>query len=150
MTPIVFETTESFLLSQILASFAGLFGGLSLSFFWQPKRLHQHGPVSAGVIISSISVGAAFALGGLVSGWLGMNFNQAVNAMGLGYGLGVVSVGMIAWLANFFNRREDDDILEIAEELQRAAFGFNKKHQHTPLKKPRSRTRMKPDTGDKP
>lgn len=31
------------MLSQGLAALAGLFGGLSVSFFWQPKKLHQHG-----------------------------------------------------------------------------------------------------------
>lgn len=44
------------LLSQCLAALAGLFGGLSVSFFWQPKKLHQHGRLAAGVIIGAISV----------------------------------------------------------------------------------------------
>lgn len=127
MATVALEPTQSFLISQILAAFSGLFGGLSISFFWQPKKLHQHGRLSAGLIICSISVAATFALGGLVSRWLGMNFDQADNAMGLGYGLGIVSVGVIAWLANFFNRREDSDILEVAGELKRVARGLRQK-----------------------
>lgn len=127
MAAVMLESSQSFLISQILAAFSGLFGGLSISFFWQPKKLHQHGRLSAGLIICSISVAATFALGGLVSRWLGMNFSQADNAMGLGYGLGIVSVGVIAWLANFFNRREDSDILEIAGELKRVARGLRAK-----------------------
>ncbi|AVF37489.1 hypothetical protein BV494_18080 [Rahnella sikkimica] len=138
------ESSQSFLISQILAAFSGLFGGLSISFFWQPKKLHQHGRLSAGLIICSISVAATFALGGLVSRWLGMNFDQADNAMGLGYGLGVVSVGVIAWLANFFNRREDSDILEVAGELKRAARGLRARGSTAALvpatKSPRKRT----------
>lgn len=127
MAAVMLESSQSFLISQILAAFSGLFGGLSISFFWQPKKLHQHGRFSAGIIICSISVAATFALGGLVSRWLGMNFDQADNAMGLGYGLGVISVGVIAWLANFFNRREDSDILEVAGELKRVARGLRTK-----------------------
>lgn len=144
MAPIVLEATANLLLNQVLAAFAGLFGGLSISFFWQPKKLHQHGRFSAGMIISSISVAATFALGGLVSRWLGMNFNEADNAMGLGYGLGVISVGVIAWLANFFNRREDSDILEVAGELKRVARGLRKKSEPLPKKAPRSRTPRQP------
>ena len=143
MATVVLESSQSFFISQLLAAFAGLFGGLSISFFWQPKKLHQHGRLSAGLIICSISVAATFALGGLVSRWLGMNFDQADNAMGLGYGLGIVSVGVIAWLANFFNRREDSDILEVAGELKRAARGLRTKGAQvasaSPAKSPRRR-----------
>lgn len=140
MTAAIVDPVSHFFISQILAAFAGLLGGLSISFFWQPRKLHRHGRFSAGLIIGSISVGATFALGGIVSRWLGMNFREADTAMGLGYVLGAVSVGVIAWLANFFNRREDDDILEIAGELKRAARGVSK---------PRMRPRViKKPTGD--
>ncbi|CCK06270.1 FIG00554639: hypothetical protein [Cronobacter sakazakii 696] len=105
------------LLSQCLAALAGLFGGLSVSFFWQPKKLHQHGRLAAGVIIGAISVSTTFTLGGFISHWLGMNFRDSDIAMGIGYFVGALSVGMIAWVANFFNRREGHDILQVAGEL---------------------------------
>ncbi len=89
------------LLSQCLAALAGLFGGLSVSFFWQPKKLHQHGRLAAGVIIGAISVSTTFTLGGFISHWLGMNFRDSDIAMGIGYFVGALSVGMIAWVANF-------------------------------------------------
>ncbi|WP_312691156.1 hypothetical protein [Kosakonia sp.] len=111
------------LLSQGLAALAGLFGGLSVSFFWQPKKLHQHGRLAAGVIIGAISVSTTFTLGGFIARWLGMNFKDSDIAMGIGYFVGAISVGMIAWLANFFNRREGHDILQVAGELKRAARG---------------------------
>lgn len=89
------------LLSQCLAALAGLFGGLSVSFFWQPKKLHQHGRLAAGVIIGAISVSTTFTLGGFISHWLGMNFRDSDIAMGIGYFVGALSVGMIAWVAIF-------------------------------------------------
>ncbi|WP_380184519.1 hypothetical protein [Kalamiella sp. sgz302252] len=144
MNPAMLEPGQSFFINQLLAAFAGLFGGLSISFFWQPRKLHQHGRLSAGIIIGSISVAATFALGGLVSRWLGMNFNQADNAMGLGYGLGIVSVGVIAWLANFFNRREDSDILEVAGELKRVARGLRKKNELADKRSPRGKPVRQP------
>lgn len=108
-------------ISQCLAALAGLFGGLSVSFFWQPKKLHQHGRLMAGIIIGAISVSMTITLGRLITRWLGMNFSDSDIAMGMGYVIGAFSVGLIAWLANFFNRREGRDILEVAGELKRAA-----------------------------
>lgn len=91
------------------------------------------------MIIGSISVGATSALGGIVSRWLGMNFNEADTAMGLGYVVGAVSVGVIAWLANFFNRREDSDIIEVAGELKRVARGIKTRMPSGQLKATRTR-----------
>lgn len=129
------------MLSQGLAALAGLFGGLSVSFFWQPKKLHQHGRLAAGVIIGAISVSTTFTLGGFIARWLGMNFKDSDIAMGIGYFIGAISVGMIAWLANFFNRREGQDILQVAGELKRAARGVNA----TPS---RRRAPRRPKSGD--
>ncbi|AGN83897.1 hypothetical protein [Enterobacter sp. R4-368] len=114
------------LLSNWLAALAGLFGGLSVSFFWQPKKLYQRGRLTAGIIIGGISVSTTFTLGGIISQWLGMNFTDKDTAMGIGYFIGSISVGMVAWLANFFCHREERDILQVAGELKRAARGVNK------------------------
>jgi len=97
---------------------AGFFGGLSISFFWQPKKLHQHGKLAAGAIIGGISVAAAFALGGVVANQLGININEADTALGIGYCIGVLSVGVISLIANFFDKREGQDILQVAQELK--------------------------------
>ena len=44
---------------------------------------------------------------------------------------------MIAWLANFFNRREGHDILQVAGELKRAARGVKAApRRRTPRRKP--------------
>jgi len=129
------------MLSQGLAALAGLFGGLSVSFFWQPKKLHQHGRLAAGVIIGAISVSTTFTLGGFIARWLGMNFKDSDIAMGIGYFVGAISVGMIAWLANFFNRREGHDILQVAGELKRVARGVKVTPSHR-------RTPRRPKSGD--
>lgn len=90
------------LISEALLAFSGLFGGVSISFFWQPQRLHQHSRFMAGIIFGGISMGAAVALGGLAARWLKIDLNQADITLGLGYILGAMSNGLIVWLANFF------------------------------------------------
>jgi hypothetical protein len=103
---------------KILSAIAGLFGGLSISFFWQPRSLHQHGKLAAGAIVGGIAVAASFALGGVVASYLGVDINEADTALGIGYCVGVSSVGVISFLANFFANREGKDILEVASEIK--------------------------------
>lgn len=103
---------------KALTGIAGFFGGLSISFFWQPKKLHQHGKLAAGAIIGGIAVAAAFALGGVVAKQLGVDINEADTALGIGYCIGVLSVGVISLVANFFDKRENQDILQVAQELK--------------------------------
>ena len=98
-------TTAADVISKGAAAMAGLFGGLSVSFFWQPKRLHQHGKLAAGAIIGGISVASAFSLGGLIARWLGLNFTDVDIALGLGFAIGVLPVGVLAWLANCLEKR---------------------------------------------
>ncbi|CAB4169009.1 hypothetical protein UFOVP581_33 [uncultured Caudovirales phage] len=117
------STAAGFALSKAAAALAGLFGGLSVSFFWQPKKLHQHGKLAAGAIIGGMAVSAAFTLGGMIARWLGLNFNDVDTALGLGYIIGILCVGIIAWLANFLERRENKDILEVVQEVRSAASG---------------------------
>lgn len=111
-------TAGGYAISKGAATLASLLGALSVSMFWQPKKLHQHGKLAAGAIIGGIAVGAAFALGGLIAKWAGLNFEEIDTALGLGYAIGMLSVGVIAWVANFLEKRESRDILEVADELR--------------------------------
>ncbi|MDI3362386.1 hypothetical protein QQF21_14090 [Lelliottia sp. V89_10] len=106
------------LISEALLAFSGLFGGVSISFFWQPQRLHQHSRFIAGVIFGGISMGAAVALGGLTARWLKIDLNQADITLGLGYILGALSNGLIVWLANFFRHHEQRDIFDVASVIK--------------------------------
>jgi hypothetical protein len=119
-------TAGGYFLAKVAAAFAGLIGGLSISFFYQPKKLHQHGKLAAGAIIGSIAVASAFALGGIVAHLLGVNFQNLDIALGIGWVIGIVSVGLVAWVANFLEKRETHDILEVASEVKAAVRGTPK------------------------
>lgn len=127
-------SASGYVISKGAAALAGLFGGLSVSFFWQPRRLHQHGKLAAGAIIGGISVASAFSLGGLVARWMGLNFQDVDIALGLGFAIGVMCVGVIAWLANFLEKRENKDILEVVQEVRAAAGSSAKTARKTPRK----------------
>jgi hypothetical protein len=107
------------LINEGLLAVAGLFGGISVSFFWQPRKLQQHSRFIAGVIIGTISMCAAFALGGFTARWLKIDLNESDMTLGLGYIVGAISNGLIVWLANFFRRHEQQDIFDVAGELKK-------------------------------
>lgn len=115
---------SSFAVGKALTAIAGFFGGLSVSFFWQPKKLHQYGRLAAGAIIGGIAVGASFALGGFIASYMGMDINQADSALAIGYVVGVMSVFVLSILVNFFEKKEDKDILEVASDMQKSIRGI--------------------------
>jgi hypothetical protein len=110
--------TSTFFFSKGAAALTGLCGGLSISLFHQPEKLHAHGKLAAGAIVGGISVSASFALGGLLAKSLGLNFADIDVALGLGYVVGLVSIGLVAWVANFLEKRENKDILEVVQEVR--------------------------------
>lgn len=120
---------SSFAVGKALTAIAGFFGGLSVSFFWQPKKLHQYGRLAAGAIIGGIAVGASFTLGGFIAAYLGMDINQADSALAIGYVVGVMSVFVLSILVNFFEKKEDKDILEVASDMQKTVRGIKLKPQ---------------------
>lgn len=107
-----------FVIGKGLSALAGLFGGLSVSFFWQPKKLHAHGRLAAGAIIGGIAVSAAFTLGGLIITYFGFDPNHVDAALAIGYLVGVLSVGFVGLLAAFFEKREGKDIVEVGQEIK--------------------------------
>ncbi|GKX53983.1 hypothetical protein SOASR030_00950 [Leminorella grimontii] len=129
---------------QGLSSLSGLLGGLSISFFWRPKKLHQRGRFAAGLIIGSISVSASFAFTGLTSRWLGMNIGEIDIALGVGYFVGAISVGAIAWLGNFFSHREDSDLLEVVSDIK-STVSWAPPPAKTKRRAPSSKTKQKED-----
>ncbi|MFJ5479303.1 hypothetical protein [Pectobacterium carotovorum] len=119
--PIIYDI----LISDIIASVAGLFGGLSISFFWRPKKLNNYDKLIAALIIIIISISAAFSLVGIIAELLHVNISKVENAIGLGYLVGAISVGLVTLLANFFSYRENNDILDVASEIKQARKGVH-------------------------
>ncbi|MDY4379762.1 hypothetical protein SOV92_18370 [Pectobacterium brasiliense] len=119
--PIIYDI----LISDIIASVAGLFGGLSISFFWRPQKLNNYDKFIAALIIIIISISAAFSLVGIIAELLHVNISKMENAIGLGYLVGAISVGLVTLLANFFSYRENNDILDVASEIKQARKGVH-------------------------
>lgn len=125
MEPVV--TGISFAIAKIYYGIAALFGGFMLSFFWMPERLKKHTPVAAGAIIGGVSVGAGVIFGGALAVQMGMNPNDANTALAVGGGIGLSAVAIVSWLANFFDNRQNKDLLEVVQEVRQVANPAEKK-----------------------
>jgi hypothetical protein len=112
---------SGYVVTKVMSAVAGLIGGLSLAVFWQPEKIRAHGKMAAGAIIGGISVGGSVALSGIVAKQLGLDMTNADTALGLGFLMGLISVGIINFLANFFDKREKADILDVAREVRSSA-----------------------------
>jgi len=117
----------TFVIGKGLSALAGLMGGLSIAALWQPQKLRRHGALAAGAIIGGMSVGGAVALGGMLAKWLGLDYADLDVVLGIGFLVGACSVGLINLLANFFDNHEGDDILEVAQEVNKARQTLTKK-----------------------
>ncbi len=121
-------TSGGFVLSKWLYAVAGLFGATSVSFFWQPKKLKEHGKLTAGAIVGGLGAVAPVMLGAVIARYFGFNETNPDVALAIGYLGGAVSVGVIGMSASFFEKREGRDIIEVADEMRgsKSANGIKK------------------------
>lgn len=105
------------LVSKLAPAIGGLFGGLSLAMFWTPEKLREKGTVASVFIAGGISAMAGFSFTHGVASYLGIVGDKIDVIIGLAWLLGLCSVAVMNWIANFMSKRENMDIAEIAEEL---------------------------------
>lgn len=135
------EAAGGWLVSKLAPALGGLFGGLSLAMFWTPEKLREKGKIASIFIAGGISAMAGFALTGFVAIQLGIDQQKIDAIIGLSWALGLLSIAVMNWLANFMAAREHLDIAEVGREINAARKG----ESPTPIRaKPRSsRTTVK-------
>ena len=130
------EAAGGWLVSKLAPALGGLFGGLSLAMFWTPEKLREKGKIASIFIAGGISAMAGFALTGIVAMQLGIDQQKIDVIIGLSWALGLMSIAVMNWLANFMAKREHLDIAEVGREMNAARKGG----APTPIRaKPRAR-----------
>jgi hypothetical protein len=110
--------SSGFAITKVITGIAGLFGGIAISIFWQPKKIRQHGMLAAGAIIGALSFGFSFALGGIAARSIGIDLANPDNAMAVGVAIGAISVGVVSFVANWLAKREGKDIGEVIKDVK--------------------------------
>ena len=124
------------LVGKLAPAIGGLFGGLSLAMFWTPEKLREKGTVASVFIAGGISAMAGFSFTGGVAAYLGIAGDKIDVVIGLAWLLGLCSVAVMNWIANFMSKRENMDIVEVASEINTA-------RQRIQSGTPRKRTQAK-------
>jgi hypothetical protein len=130
------EAAGGWLVGKLAPALGGLFGGLSLAMFWTPEKLREKGKIASIFIAGGISAMAGFALTGIVAIQLGVDQQKIDLIIGLSWGLGLMSIAVMNWVANALAKREHLDIVEVGHEINAARKG----EAPTPIRaKPRTR-----------
>jgi len=113
------HATSGFLIGKLATAIGGLIGGLSVATLWRPDKLRQSSHLVGGAVAGALSVGAAISLGGIICNKLGLAIQDIDNALGVGFTVGVSSVFILNALAKFFEKREQKDLVELADEAKK-------------------------------
>jgi hypothetical protein len=128
------------MIGKLAPAVGGLFGGLSLAMFWTPEKLREKGTVASVFIAGGISAMAGFSFTGGVATYLGISGEKIDVVIGLAWLLGLCSVAIMNWIANFMSKREHMDIAEVAQEINKTRQriqGNNASKRITPRRRPK-------------
>jgi hypothetical protein len=117
------EAAGGWLVGKLAPAMGGLFGGLSLAMFWTPEKLREKGKIASIFIAGGISAMAGFAFTGVVAMQLGIDPQKIDIIIGLSWALGLMSIAVMNWLANFMAAREHLDIAEVGREMNATRKG---------------------------
>lgn len=109
---------SSWIFTKLMFGISACFGAFGLAVFWTPKHLQSHSKLAQGCIIGGIAVGSSFAVGGFLLMKMGLDAEQIDNVTTVGFMVGVLSIAALNFLGNFFDKREEKDILEIVDEIK--------------------------------
>lgn len=112
------------LVGKLAPAVGGLFGGLSLAMFWTPEKLREKGKLASVFIAGGISAMAGFSFTGLAADWMGIHPDKLDVIIGLAWALGLSSIAIMNWLANYMAKREHMDIGEVAQDIQAMRQGL--------------------------
>jgi len=111
------EAAGGWLVGKLAPAIGGLFGGLSLAMFWTPEKLKEKGKIASIFIAGGISAMSGFAFTGLVAMQLGIDPQKIDLIIGLSWALGLSSIAIVNWMANFMAKREHFGIDQVAQDL---------------------------------
>jgi hypothetical protein len=126
------------LIGKLAPAIGGLFGGLSLAMFWTPEKLRQKGKIASIFIAGGISAMAGFSFTGIVAVQIGIDPQKIDIIIGLSWALGLLSIAVMNWIANYMARREHLDIAEIGREIKSVQNGEQTRIRR--IRKPSVRT----------
>jgi hypothetical protein len=112
------STTISFIIAKLNYGLSALFMSLMVLFLRKTPALQGYGRAATACIVGGFSTGAAIIFGGSIAIYFGMNPNDVNNAMAIGGAIGLVAFTVLKGWAKLFDRVDNKDIIEMAQEVK--------------------------------
>lgn len=120
MEPTSTTAAAGFAMSKVWYGLSALFTGMVIMFLRNKPSLRNHSRAASGAIVGGVSAGSGIIFGGALAVYLGLDPNDANVALAVGGFIGLVAFGSITLVANFYDKREGQDVLEVAMEVKDA------------------------------
>ena len=109
---------ETILLTLLKAA-SGATGSSIISLFWRPHAIARMSLWLSGVVTGAIGAIIAVMWTGFLIEKLGMEPRNTEHVMTIALAIGMMSLGIAGWIANFMKKREGQDIGQIANEIRK-------------------------------
>jgi hypothetical protein len=129
MEPTTTTAATGFAISKIYYGLSALVVSMAVLFMRKNPKLNNHGRIATGAIVGGSAVGFGVTFGGFIAIKLGMNPDDANVASAIGGTIGLFTFTVVKVLVNWFDKMEEKDIVEVAQEVRGAVSGT------TPAKK---------------
>jgi hypothetical protein len=112
------STTISFIIAKLNYGLSALFMSLMVLFLRKTPALQGYGRAATACIVGGFSTGAAIIFGGSIAIYFGMNPDDVNTAMAIGGAIGLVAFTVLKGWAKLFDRVDNKDIIEMAQEVK--------------------------------
>lgn len=109
---------ENFHLYAAIKAVCGAVGAYMTLLFYRPKKLESFGPFTLGVVVGAIGAFMSVFFSGRVLSWFGADPNDVDAVIAAAASMGILSLGIVAWIGLFMERRANKDISEIIDEIR--------------------------------
>ena len=108
---------DNFILKKIIIAVSSFVGVGTVSVFWLPKGLRGYSPLRVGVSLGAAGVGLPQIVVPFAMQWFGASTDIETLVFFSGVA-GIMSVPVVVWLTNYFDRSSDKTIFEVAKEVR--------------------------------
>ena len=112
------STTISIIIAKLNYGLSALFMSLMVLFLRKTPALQGYGRAATACIVGGFSTGAAIIFGGSIAIYFGMNPDDVNTAMAIGGAIGLVAFTVLKGWAKLFDRVDNKDIIEMAQEVK--------------------------------
>lgn len=107
-----------FFTNKVVGIISALLGVAGLTVFWIPPKLRGKQGIAVGILIGGVASIMSVLFGEIAITYFKLDPFDIEVRMAVNGAIGIVSLPLMGWLSNFFEKRSGKDIVQIANELR--------------------------------